>query len=299
MTTEDPTTYDASTVPHCYRHPDRETYISCQRCGRPICPDCMHQASVGFQCPECVRQASAEARQVRTSFGGRVTDGSNAVTVGLIAANALVFVAALASGGIDGSFVRRLILVPDGFRYLDRATGQVISVDGVANGSYWQLITSTFLHTEPLHILLNMVGLWIFGTFLEHALGRSRFLALYLLAGLAGSVSVYWLSPIHSSSLGASGAVFGLFGAALVILLKQRRDVTQLLLLLGLNLVFTFTASNVSWQAHLGGLLAGFVMGAGFAYAPRAQRTTLHATMLGAMAVVLVLATVARSASLS
>ncbi len=299
MTTEDPTTYDAGTIPHCYRHPDRETYISCQRCGRPICPDCMRQASVGFQCPECVREASSQSRQVRTSFGGRVTDGSNAVTVGLIAANALIFVAALASGGTDGALVRKLILIPDGFRFLDRANGQILSVDGVANGSYWQLITSTFLHTEPLHILLNMVGLWIFGSFLENALGRSRFLTLYLLAGLAGSVSVYWLSPVHSSSLGASGAVFGLFGAALVILLKQRRDVTQLLILLGLNIVFSFTASNISWQAHLGGLFAGLVMGAGFAYAPRAQRGAVHASMLAGVAVLLVVATLARTAALA
>ncbi len=297
MTVDGTPANDATTIPHCYRHPDRETYISCQRCGRPICPDCMRSASVGFHCPECVREAAAQRRPVRTSFGGRVTDGSNTMTIGLIAANALVFIAALASGGVNGSFVRALILIPQ--QVFVRDNGQVITLDGVADGSYWQLLTSTFLHTAPLHILLNMVGLWIFGSFLESALGRWRFLALYLLSGLGGSVAVYWLSPVNSSSLGASGAVFGLFGAALVILLKQRRDVTQLLVLLGINLVFSFTAANVSWQAHLGGLVSGLLLGAGFAYAPRAQRQTVHAVLLTAFSVVLVLATVARTAALT
>ncbi len=297
MTSEGTPANDAATIPHCYRHPDRETYISCQRCERPICPDCMRSASVGFHCPECVKEAEARSRTVRTSFGGRVTDGSNSVTVGLIAANALVFIAALASGGINGSLVRTLILIPQ--QVFVRDNGRLVALDGVADGSYWQLITSTFLHTQPLHILLNMVGLWIFGSFLESALGRWRFLTLYLLSGLGGSVAVYWLSPVNSSSLGASGAVFGLFGAALVILLKQRRDVTQLLVLLGINLVFTFAAANISWQAHLGGLVSGLLLGAGFAYAPRAQRQTLHLSMLVAFGVVLVLATLARTAALT
>lgn len=299
MTTEGPTAYDAGTIPHCYRHPDRETYISCQRCGRPICPDCMRQASVGFQCPECVKEGQAHQRQARTAFGGRITTGSNPVTVGLIVANAVVFVLALATGGQDGKFVEKLILLPKGALFQSSSTGRVTFVDGVADGSYWQLLTSMFLHTEPLHIILNMVGLWIFGSFLEQALGRWRFLALYLLSGLAGSVAVYWLSPEHSSSLGASGAVFGLFGAALVILLKQHRDVTQLLVLLAINLVFSFTASNISWQAHLGGLVAGMAMGAGFAYAPRTQRSAAHAVMLIGITVLLVVATVARTAALT
>ena len=299
MTSEGPTAYDAGTIPHCYRHPTRETYISCQRCGNPICPDCMRQASVGFQCPDCVKQASASSRQARTSFGGSLTDGSNVITIGLIAVNAVIFLIALATGGVNSAFVDKLILIPKGAFFRDGGTGQVAFVDGVADGSYWQLVTSAFLHTEPLHIILNMVGLWIFGSFLEQALGRWRYLALYLLSGLAGSVAVYWLSPIHSSSLGASGAVFGLFGAALVILLRQHRDVTQLLVLLGINLVFSFTSSGVSWQAHLGGLVAGLLMGAGFAYAPRQRRTPVQVGMLVVVGVALFLGILARTAALT
>jgi membrane associated rhomboid family serine protease len=258
----------------------------------------MRQASVGFQCPDCVKEGAATARQGRTAYGGRITDGSNAVTVGLIAVNAIVWIIALATGGIDGAFVRQLILIPQGFSYVDPG-GVVVTVDGVADGAYWRMITSAFLHTDALHIILNMVGLWIFGSFLEQTLGRWRFLALYLLSALAGSVAIYWLSPEFSRSLGASGAVFGLFGAALVILLKQRRDVTQLLVLLALNLFLSFSGSHISWQAHIGGLVAGLLMGAGFAYAPRQQRTRVHVAMLSGMAVLLVVATLARTAALS
>ncbi|HEY7045097.1 MAG TPA: rhomboid family intramembrane serine protease, partial [Nocardioidaceae bacterium] len=263
-----------------------------------ICPDCMRQASVGFQCPDCVKRGATQSRSVRTVYGGRVASGSNVVTISLIAINVLVWIVAVATGGVDGKFARTLILLPQGGP-TRLSNGQVVIVDGVADGSYWQLVTSTFLHTQPLHILLNMVGLWIFGSFLEVALGRWRYLLLYLLSGLAGSVAIYWLAPPGSFSLGASGAVFGLFGASLVILLRQHRDVTQLLILLGLNLVFSFTASNVSWQAHVGGLVAGLVMGAGFAYTPRSQRTPIHAGMLIGVGVVLVLAALARTAALT
>ena len=299
MTTEGPASYDAGTIPHCYRHPTRETYISCQRCGKPICPDCMRQASVGFQCPDCVKEAASGSRQGRTVFGGRITDGSNAVTVGLIAVNVIVWIVALASGGIDSAFVRQLIMIPEGFGPYVDSNGAVVTVDGVADGAYWRMMTSAFLHTDALHIILNMIGLWIFGSFLEQALGRWRFLSLYLLSAFAGSVAIYWLSPEFSRSLGASGAVFGLFGAALVILLKQRRDVTQLLVLLALNVFLSFSGSNISWQAHLGGLVAGLVMGAGFAYAPRQHRTQVQVAVLVGMAVVLVLATLARTAALA
>ena len=294
MSGSEPTAYDAGTIPHCYRHADRETYISCQRCGKPICPDCMRQASVGFQCPDCVRQGAASTRQVRTTFGGRMTDGSSVATVVLIVLNAVVFIVANATGGYGSDFTRTLGLIPDAGVFDPRA-----SLEGVAQGSYWQLITSTFLHVGLLHVAMNMIGLWIFGSFLENVLGRWRFIALYLLAGIAGSVCVYWLAPAGSFSLGASGSVFGLFGAALLILLKQHRDVTQLLILLALNLALTFTVRDVSWQAHMGGLAAGLLMGAGFAYAPRTRRTAIHVGLVVGVAVVTVLLAVARTASLT
>jgi membrane associated rhomboid family serine protease len=294
MTEVNPSAYGAATIPHCYRHPERETYISCQRCGRPICPDCMRQAAVGFQCPDCVRAASASAPTVRTPFGGKATASTSAVTVALIVVNIAVFVIANATGGMAGGFTRSTGLLPDATGFAPGA-----GLEGVAQGAYWELITSMFLHLGLLHVALNMIGLWIFGSFLESALGRWRYLALYLLSGLVGSVTVYCLAPPTSFSLGASGSIFGLFAAALVVMLRQRRDVTQLLVLLALNLVMTFTVPAVSWQAHVGGLFAGLVMGAGFAYAPRSARTAVQTAIVGVLTVACVALVILRTAALT
>jgi membrane associated rhomboid family serine protease len=286
--------YDAGTIPHCYRHPERETYISCQRCGRPICPDCMRQASVGFQCPECVRAAAASTPTVRTPFGGRATASSAVVTVVLIALNVAAFLVANATGGMGGGFTRSMGLLPDATGFAPAA-----GLEGVAQGAYWELITSTFLHLQVLHIVMNMIGLWIFGSFLESALGRWRYLAVYLVSGLVGSVAVYCLAPVASFSLGASGSIFGLFAAALVVMLRQRRDVTQLLILLVLNLVISFTVPGVSWQAHVGGLLAGLAIGAGLAYAPRSARTPIQLGVIGVLVVASAVFVVLRTAALT
>jgi membrane associated rhomboid family serine protease len=290
---------NAETIPHCYRHPDRETYISCQRCRRPICPDCMRDASVGFQCPDCVREAAQTTPRTRTAFGG-IAGGRNAiVTITLIAINVAVFIAARADGGTDGDVVKRLALIPD-------ADFPRLGIEGVAQGSYWQLVTSTFLHTEPLHILMNMIGLWIFGSFLESQLGRWRYLALYLVTGFVGSVTIYLFTPgfdpAHPAlnySLGASGSVFGLFGAAILVLVKQRRDITPLLILVGFNLVYTFVGANISWQAHLGGLLSGLAIGAAYAYAPRQRRQLVAGVTLIGFVLVGVVLVALRTAQLT
>lgn len=289
---------DAETIPHCYRHPDRETYISCQRCGRPICPDCMRDASVGFQCPECVRESARTTPQVRTSFGGVAAVSRAYVTVGIILTNVVLWIAANATNGDKGWVVKHLALWTD----IDVPR---FGYEGVAQGAYWQLITSAFLHVDPLHIFMNMIGLWIFGSFLEYQLGWWRYLALYLISGLAGSTLVYLTTPAFAEShrlnytLGASGAVFGLFGAALLILLKQRRDVTPLLVLLAFNLVFTFVGSGISWQGHVGGLAAGLALGAGFAYAPRQQRTLYHGAALVATLLICIALVVLRTSQLT
>jgi membrane associated rhomboid family serine protease len=266
-------------VPHCYRHPDRETYISCQRCGRPICPQCMNQASVGFQCPECVAAGRASAPRPRTAYGGPVRASQNLVTLSLIGLNVAVFLVL--------AVANRLVF----------DTGLIVV--GVAQGEWWRLGTSMFVHTELLHLFFNMFALWIFGPQLEQLLGRLRFAALYLLSGLAGGVAVYWLAGTSTITYGASGAVFGLLGAALVVSVRRGYDVSWLIGLLAINLVFTFVAPNISWQGHLGGLIGGLVLGAALAWAPRRHRTAVQLAAFVLVLAVCVLLILVRTAQLT
>jgi len=218
----------------------------------------------------------------------------------LIAVNVAVFLIAAVTGGGDGRFTQLLALTPDASSLPDGW-----GIEGVAQGAYWQLLTSTFLHLGILHLGLNMFALWIFGPFMESQLGRWRYLSLYLVSGLAGSVTAYLFAsgptfpPVWQPTLGASGAIFGLFGATLLVLVKQKRNISQLLLLLGLNLLLTFTVPNISWQGHIGGLLAGLAMGAGFVYAPRRQRQLLGVLLVVAMLALLTALTLAKTASLT
>ena len=270
-------------VPHCYRHPDRETYISCQRCGRPICPQCMNQASVGFQCPECVAAGRSSTPRPRPVYGGAARGGDNVVTLALIGLNVVMFVLILATGGSGSPLLREVVLFPV----------------GVAGGEWWRLFTTMFVHVELFHLFFNMFALWIFGPQLEHLLGRLRFAALYLLSGLVGSIAVYWLSNPATPTLGASGAVFGLLGAALVVSVRRGYDVGWLLGLLGINVAFTFLAPNISWQGHLGGLVGGLLLGAALAWAPRPHRTVLHLAAFVAVFVLCAVLVVARTAQLT
>ncbi|MCX4675824.1 rhomboid family intramembrane serine protease [Streptomyces sp. NBC_01433] len=275
---------DSGGAPTCYRHPDRETGIRCTRCDRPICTDCMINASVGFQCPDCVRQGSGTghhpaANQPRTLAGGRVAADPRLITKILLGINLAVFVAVWVTG--------RSWLVDD-LMLLGRAwdpSPPPGSLEGVAEGQWYRLVTSMFLHQEVWHIAFNMLGLWWLGGPLEAALGRGRYLALYLLSGLAGSALMYWIAAPNEGSLGASGAVFGLFGATAVMMRRMNYDMRPVLVLLALNLVFTFTLGGIAWEAHVGGLVAGTLIAIGMVHAPRERRT---AVQYGTCALVLV-----------
>jgi membrane associated rhomboid family serine protease len=271
--------------PVCYRHPDRETYVRCSRCDRPICPDCMVSASVGFQCPECVAEGNRGVRQARTTFGGRVHGDTAVVTKALIAINVAVFLLALAGGE---PFVRRFALI----------AFDPIGGDGVAQGGWYRLLTSTFLHQQVLHIGLNMFALWMFGPPLEALLGRARFLGLYLLCGLAGSAVSYAFNPPVIAGLGASGAIFGLVGAAVVVNRQMRSNITGLLVYLAILLLPGFLIPGIDWRAHLGGLVTGLVLGLVFAYAPRAHRAAYHLAAGVGLAAVVVVLVVTRTAQL-
>ena len=266
--------------------------MRCTRCERPVCPDCMRPASVGFQCPECVAAGARSTREARTVFGGRLSGDTSRVSIGLVVANVAVFLLGLLVGQgplrVDfGNIAGPVLLGPGG------------EVGGVATGEYYRLLTAAFLHAGPLHLLLNMFALATLGPQLELALGRVRFAALYLLSALGGSVTAFLLAPQTTLSVGASGAVFGLFGAFYVVVRRLGGSTGSILGLLAVNLVITFAVPFIDWRAHLGGLVTGAVLAAAFAYAPRSSRRgALQAGACAGVAVLLVLAVVLRRAVL-
>ncbi len=285
-------------APSCYRHTERETWIRCQRCERPICPDCMNPASVGFQCPDCVKEGARSTRQARTAYGGVRPGTAGRVTLTLIGLNVLVFVLVQATGGVGGRLFHELVLIPSGG--VSTVDGRNTFVDGVAQGSVWQLFTAMFLHVEIWHIGFNMLALYILGPQLEMVLGRSRFLALYLLSGLTGSLAVYWLEVPRSFTLGASGAVFGLMAALLIVAVKVRGEVQALLTLVAINVVITVLGAGfISWQGHLGGFVGGLVLALVLVYAPRRSRTVWQVAGLSVVGVLLAVAVVVRTMMLS
>ena len=305
----------ATGVPTCYRHPDRETYIRCQRCERPICPDCMRDAAVGFQCPSCVAEGAKSTRSARTAYGGQRSSNPGLTSQVLIGINALVFLAIAATGGAGSRLLGWLALVPVGrcdstsqpeFYYpsvTDAATcasGPDGSWSrGVDDGAYWQLLTSAFTHVEIWHIAFNMLALWVLGPQLEMALGRARFLALYLVSALAGSAMVYWLADTSTYTLGASGAVFGMLAGLLVVAFKVGGNVQSILMWVGINAVITVVGRGfISWQGHLGGFLGGLLVALILVYAPRDRRTVLQAVGVGAVTLVVLGAIAARSLTL-
>ena len=292
-------------VPVCYRHPKRETYVRCTRCDRPICPDCMNDASVGHQCPDCVAEGRRTQRPVRTAFGGSMRGAQGYVTSTLIGLNVLMMVLAAASarggdslfggsgfGGLIGGLTPLHIwgsLVPGPTGFFDVSGDSVHllgATAGVAGGEYYRLFTSMFLHYGLLHLLMNMWALWVLGRTLEAVLGPLRFLVLYLVAGLGGSVSVYLFAHPHAPTAGASGAIFGLFAALFVVLKRLKRDTSSVIPILVINLIISFVP-GISLAAHLGGFVTGGLLAAAFAYAPRTMRNRVQ--MLAAIGMVLLL----------
>ncbi|MFE2106620.1 rhomboid family intramembrane serine protease [Kitasatospora sp. NPDC059463] len=279
----------------CYRHPEQETGIGCTRCGRPICPQCMVNASVGFHCPDCFAEGGRQVRRATTRFGGRpATDGA-LVTKALIGVNLVVFV--LAAYVLTPWLALDLELrsfAPDlsPAHYYPFPTGVA-----EGPGQWYRLLTAVFLHTAPWHIATNMLVLWVLGPQLEAALGRVRFLALYLLSGLAGSAFAFLLAGDGMRSLGASGAVFGLLGATVVLYRRVRAPLGPVVALLVFNLIVTFSVPNIDWRAHLGGLIAGMLTAAGLMYAPRARRAAVQGlTLAGVAGLVVVMVLVGTAA---
>ena len=256
-------------APSCYRHPDRVTFVSCNRCGRPVCPECMRSASVGQQCVDCVHQDAQTV--IAPARGSRFAGPVPVVSYTLIAINVAVFLLQLFSPDLQ----QKMTLWP---------------VAVAAHGEYYRLVTSAFVHYGLLHILFNMYALYVLGPPLERHLGRGRFAALYGLSALGGSVLVYLLSPLSAATAGASGAIFGLFGATFVASKRLNLDVRWLIGLIAVNLVMSFSFPGVSWQGHIGGLITGGVVAAAYVYAPQAQRNLFQAGVsFGVLALFIVL----------
>lgn len=272
-------------VPVCPRHPDRVSYVTCQRCGRPACPECQRPAAVGFHCVDCVRELSAasQGRKTRTVYGATARPGGRPiVTFALIGLCVLVYALQW--------------LIPHDEVFQDFAYATALTAD-----EPWRMLTSAFLHSQGffLHIVLNMYTLWLFGQALEPSLGRVRFLAVYVLSALGGSVGFFLLTPLSMTPvIGASGAVFGLFGGLFVVMRQRGGDVRQLLVLIAINAVLGFMISGIAWQAHLGGLVTGAAATAVIAYAPRGRaRTAVQIGGLVAVGALLAVATVVKVSS--
>jgi membrane associated rhomboid family serine protease len=261
----------------CYRHPDRVTGASCTRCGRPICPDCMTVAPVGHHCPECVREGRKSVRQVRAQ-----TDAI--VVKSLIAINVLVFL--LQQGDRTGrsDITSRFAML-----------GYAVAHDG----QIYRLFTAAFLHANVLHILFNMFALWIVGPALEAALGRVRFLTMYIVAALSGSVCSYFLTSSLVYGIGASGAVMGAFGAYFVVARARRVDSRQVVGLIVITLIFGFATPGIDNWAHIGGVVGGVAMAFLFTRTERLERSVRLSVQVAGTAVALLAIAVLTSARTS
>lgn len=293
-----------SAVTTCYRHPRVESHVRCTRCDRYICPDCMREAAVGHQCVECVKEGARSIRQARTAFGGRISTVP-LVTYALIGLNVLAYLAELVRSSVVDRFemLGAGLLGPDGGHYMWQTPyPSDYHPEGVIDGEWYRLLTGAFLHLPPtegtfgiLHIVMNMVSLWNIGRVVEAQLGRVRYITLYLLSALGGSVLVLLIAP-DTPTLGASGAIFGL-GAAYYVMARRlgadMRSVNQFMA--GLMIWLVISAWATSWQGHLGGLLAGGVVTLAYAYAPRdRRRTSIQAAACAGLLILLVVLAAAK-----
>ena len=238
---------DSTTVPVCYRHPDRVTYLACSECGRHICPDCSYDAPVGQKCPECVRAAGAQRVVRANSINAGPSFKTSPVVFSLIAVNVAIYLIGMVSASAE----------------LEMLRNYAAWTPAIEAGEWWRGLTAAFLHGGTMHILFNMYFLYIFGPRLERQVGSVAFSGIYLASAAGGSLATYLFGPSNSLSVGASGALFGLFGAWLYAAYRQRGSAAgsamfnQLGVILLINMALPLFIPNIDWRAHLGGLATG------------------------------------------
>ena len=274
-------------LPGCWWHPNRQTALSCVRCGRPACPDCLREASVGYQCVDCVQTArratQSRQRQYRSAgYGARTVAGARlsqrlVVTPVLVALNVLIYAITAAQAGSpmqnqSSSLFLDWVLWPASI---------------VLDDQWWRLVTSGFLHYGVIHIAVNMFSLYVLGREIEVLLGKVRFVAVYLVSLLGGSVVVYAFGNINQTTAGASGAIYGLLGGILVAVLRLRLNPAPAIGIIVLNLVITVSIPGISLLAHLGGLVTGALATAAMVYAPEKRRAQWQAAAVVVLAVAL------------
>lgn len=283
--------------PVCPRHPDRVSYVRCKRCDRPACPDCQRPTSVGVLCVDCEREISKQqaATRPRNAMGGGMGRGKPVVTYTVMGLCVLAYLGQMAVPAI--------------------VYGLGLFVPGYALVMPWTFLTAGFLHGGIMHLLLNMYALYIVGQYLEPTMGHARFAGVYFASVLGGHTAVFLIAdPMsqawYSGTLGASGGVFGLFAAMFIVNRRLGGQTAQILVLIGLNLIITFTVPNISWQGHLGGLVVGGALTAGlFALRPQAgpgadrqalaQRSALlHAAVVAAMVLLCVVLIIIKTLTL-
>jgi membrane associated rhomboid family serine protease len=283
-------------VSHCYRHPHREALVRCTRCDRPICPDCMRPASVGFHCPDDVAREAKTVRAPRTSVGAQLMRTPPYVTISLIALNVIVYAATIRAPGATINDPGAGAASGKGLFF----NWQLLPYYVKNDGRYYELITSAFLHASLLHIGSNMLALAFIGPALEQLMGRWRFAAVYFLSALGGSVAIYAFGNEVQPTVGASGAIFGLFGACLILYRKLGLDLQYLIGIVALNFVFTFSVQGISRLGHIGGFVTGLAAGVAIGGLPSLRTrvpTRIQLAGLGALLAVLVLVVVVRNAT--
>ena len=256
----------------CYRHPERMTGISCQRCDRPICGECMNPASVGYQCPSCVASRRASGRPPRTAFGAVLKPGGGTATKVVMGALAVEWVLNLVSGGLLNGLL-------------------VMSNEAIYAGQFWRLFTASLTSGSILGVLMNLLVLWLAGRAIESELGASRFVALYVATGLGGATLLFVFGTYGSGGFGAAAAVIGLLAANAIFKQKIREDVRADIGLFILLILYSILVGfrSFGWLMLIGGVLVGALVGIVLAYAPRRNRSAAQLVgLLGVITICLV-----------
>ena len=266
----------------CYRHPDRSSFVLCQRCGRTVCSQCQTPAAVGVHCPECMRESRQSAPRTKPALLSRMRRLTGAespiVTYVILALCGLIFVAEILTGvlsdAMNNPVVNALLYYPP-----------------ITKLEAWRMLSALFVHGTILHLLFNGYSLYVLGPELERLLGRWRFAALFGLSGLGGSVAVLLTTP-DSAVVGASGAIFGLFSAYFVIVRHLGGSSRQLMIVILINLAIGFIVPGIAWQAHLGGMLVGALIGLIFVRTRDRANVSKQPVLLVAVLALLIVLTV-------